>query len=79
MYSKKPKMGYGQIVNCLVGAVGIICILFGVVFYCYEVASTILLSIGASIFATSIVTWLNAKYILKSHDAENLYMKPKRT
>lgn len=72
MYSKKSKMGYGQIVNCLVGAVGIICILFGVVFYCYEVASTILLSIGASIFATAIVTWLNAKYILKPHDAENL-------
>lgn len=72
MHSKK---NYGQIVNFCIGAIGIICILLGIIFLSCEVASNILLSIGASILATSIVTWINAKYMLRTQHAEKLMSK----
>jgi len=75
MYSKESKVNYGQIVNCFIGAIGIICILLGIVIHCYEVVSTILLSIGTSILSTSIVTWINAKYMLKLQHVEKLMSK----
>lgn len=75
MYSKKFKTDYGKIVNCFIGAIGIICILLGIISYCYNIISTILLSVGTSILATSIVTWINAKYMLKSQHVEKLMSK----
>lgn len=74
MYSEKSKMNYGQIVNICIGTLGIICILSGIILYFnyYELFSTILLSIGTSILATSIVTCINAKYMLKSQHVEKL-------
>lgn len=75
MYSKESKANYGEIVNYLIGAIGAICILLGIVFHCYEVTSTIILSIGTSILATSIVTYINAKYMLKLRHVEKLISK----
>ena len=75
MHSKNLKINYGQIVNFCIGTIGIICILLGIIFRCCEPASTILLSIGTSILATAIVTWVNAKYMLITQRAEKLMSK----
>lgn len=72
---KELKINYGKIVNFCIGAIGIICILLGILFHYYEVASTILLSIGTSILATSIVSWINAKYMLKVRHVEKFMSK----
>lgn len=72
MHSNK---NYGQIVNIFIGAIGIICILLAIIFRSCEVAGNIFLSIGTSILATSVVTWINAKYMLRTQRAEKLMSK----
>lgn len=71
-WKKDSNKNYGQITNILVGAIGIIVILIGILILKCTVMSTILLSIGASMLATAIVTKINSSYMLKTLQIENL-------
>lgn len=72
MFRKKDSSkNYGQIINNLVGAIGVILILFSILVKCM-VVNNILLSIGASMLATAIVTRINSTYVLKTLQMEKL-------
>ena len=65
---------YGKAVNMTVGCIGGACTLTG---FCIQKlwnpdVGTIILSVGASVVATALVTWINAKYILKTQRMEGL-------
>ncbi len=70
---KSRDENYGKAINSMVGWIGLACILFGFYIqqYCADF-STIVISVGASILATALVTWINAKYILKTQRMEGL-------
>lgn len=75
MNFEKFEINYGRMLNILIGFIGIIFISLGILFRCCEVVRNILLSIGTSILATSIVTLINAKYMLKLQDTEKIMSK----
>ena len=59
----------GKLVNLLVGCLGVILILLTFIDCVVDPLKAILLSIGTSILATSIVTALNAKYLVSQSNA----------
>lgn len=71
--NKDDNGNYGRAVNKIVGWIGMAGILLGfcVQQYCDDIG-TIVISVGASIVATALVTWMNAKYILKTQRMEGL-------
>lgn len=69
---RNSPQNYGGKVNKFVGLSGILLILIGILLRSCVVWSTIFLSVGTSIFATAIVTWINAAYLIKSQRIETL-------
>lgn len=65
----------GKLVNLFVGAVGIILILISILPFVKDPTNTILLSIGTSILATAIVTWLNARYLISQNSTISMTEK----
>lgn len=63
---------YGDLVNLIVGGVGVIGILIGIVLNEQGAWNTIFLSVGTSMLATAIVTKINASYLMKSQRIEKL-------
>ncbi len=74
MRSKLMNMN-GKLVNLVVGTVGIILILISLLESVQDPARTILLSIGTSILATSIVTGLNARYLISQNNSISMTEK----
>ena len=54
-----------QVTNIIVGLVGIVLILIAILIGYEKVLGVVLLSIGTSIFATSIVSYLNSRYLIQ--------------
>lgn len=64
---------YGKAVNRMVGWIGLACTLLGFLVQNFNGdIGTILLSVGASILATALVTCINAKYMMKTQRMEGL-------
>lgn len=61
----KPIFANAKVVNLLIGATGIILILLAVIIGTKYTVSIILLSVGTSILATSIVSLLSSRYLIQ--------------
>ena len=61
-----------KLINLVVGLIGVIFILSAVLLGTEKTVSIILLSIGTSVFASAIVTWLNSRYLLEKSNAVQL-------
>lgn len=72
LQDRSSPQNYGGMINRIVGLAGIALILIGILLNSYLVWSTIFLSVGTSIFATAIVTWINAAYLMRSQRIEAL-------
>jgi hypothetical protein len=55
----------GVLTNIITGLVGLVLILLGILFYVWEPFGTLFLSVGASILATSIVTYISSQYLVR--------------
>lgn len=64
-----------ELLNIVIGLLGIIIIAVGISLSEYSILMTILLSIGTSLVASSIVSWLNAKYLVKNENIKILLTK----
>lgn len=73
MRKKRDDGNYGKTVNHLVGWIGLACTLLGICIQPYYAdIGTIVLSVGASVLATALVTLINAKYMMKIQRMEGL-------
>ena len=72
LYDKVIKMGKtldpnywnAKLVNLVVGLIGVVSILAGIILGMDKTISVILVSIGTSMLASAIVTWLSSRYLM---------------
>ena len=70
-----PRNWTGTTVNIITGLVGVVLILIAIIIHKQTLPSTILLSIGTSVFATAIVTYLSSKYLVRRSMVSDLIDK----
>lgn len=64
-----------ELLNLLIGLIGMFLIILGILLSRYPIFTTILLSIGTSLVASAIVSWINAKYLVKNENIKALLTK----
>ena len=69
---QKEKISVERLINTIIALVGVILVVIGVILSAKEKASTILISVGASLIASSIVAFLSSIYIQKYRRAKEI-------
>lgn len=69
---QKEKISIEHLINIIIALVGILLVIIGIVIFNREKASTILISVGASLIASSIVAFLSSIYIQKYRRAKEI-------
>lgn len=69
---QKEKISTERLINIIIALVGVILVIIGITFYANEKTSTILISVGASLIASSIVAFLSSIYIQKYRRAKEI-------
>ena len=69
---QKEKISTEHLINAIIGLVGLILVIIGIMASANEKASTILISVGASLVASSIVAFLSSIYIQKYRRAKEI-------
>ena len=59
-------------INIVVGLIGVILVLLAIILIASEIVKNILLSIGCSLIATSIATWLTSYYMSANNDVKEI-------
>lgn len=69
---QKGKISIERLINIIIALFGVILVVIGIIFSVQEKASTILISVGASLIASSIVALLSSIYIQKYRRAKEI-------
>lgn len=69
---QKEKISIEHLINIIIALVGLLLVIIGIVISSREKASTILISVGASLIASSIVAFLSSIYIQKYRRAKEI-------
>lgn len=72
MENINPRDWSGTVVNIITGCVGIILILSSILMKVTNTCGIVFLSIGASILASAIVTFISSRYLLKQNHLSDL-------
>ena len=70
---QKEKISIEHLINIIIALVGLLLVIIGIVISSREKASTILISVGASLIASSIVAFLSSIYMQKYRRAKEIY------
>lgn len=72
MERKESKISAERWINIVIALIGIILIAVGIIYFSTEKFSTIMISVGASLFASSVVAFLSSIYIQKYRRAKEI-------
>lgn len=61
-----------RLTNILIGMVGLILVLTAIIFHLSIILQNVLLSVGCSLIATSIATWLTSFYLINNNEVKEI-------